>query len=73
MDNYPSNITSFCGEVAMIYEKDGNHFIMLHYNSGFIDIVMKDVENIYLGDKIIVHSDLMIKKIIPQPEENKTN
>lgn len=73
MDNYPSNITSFCGEVAMIYEKDGNHFIMLHYNSGFIDIVMKDVENIYLGDKIIVHSDLTIKKIIPQPEENKTN
>jgi hypothetical protein len=73
MDNNSSNITSFYGEVAGIYEKDGNHFIKLHYNSGFIDIALKDVENIYLGDKIIVHSDLTIKKIITQPEENKQN
>jgi hypothetical protein len=73
MDNQSSDTISFYGEVAGIYEKDGNNFIKLHYNSGFIDIVMNDVKNIYLGDKIIVHSDLTIKKIITQPEENKQN
>ncbi|MCZ6701723.1 MAG: hypothetical protein O6940_01640 [Ignavibacteria bacterium] len=73
MDNNSLNITSFYGEVAGIYEKDGNHFILLHYNSGFIDIELKDVENIYLGDKIIVHSNLIIKNIITQWKENKQN
>ncbi len=73
MDNNPSNIISLYGEVAGIYEKSGNCFIKLLYNSGIIDIALKDVENIYLGDKIIVHSDLTIKKIITQPEESKQN
>ena len=71
MDNRSSNTISFYGEVAGIYEKDENYFIKLHYNAGFIDIVINDVKNIYLGDKIIVHSDLTIKKIITQPEEYK--
>ncbi len=73
MNNNPSNKIALHGEVAGIYEKNGNHFIKLLYNSDIIDIAMKDVENIYLGDKIIVHSDLTIKKIITQPEGNKQN
>ena len=70
MNNNPSNKISLCGEVAGIYEKNGNHFIKLLYSSGIIDLALKDVEDIYLGDKIIAHSDLRIEKIITQPEEN---
>ncbi len=70
MDNNSSNKISLYGEVASIYEKDGSHFIKLLYNSGLIDLALKDAKNIYLGDKIIVHSDLTIVNILTQPEEN---
>lgn len=62
---------SFYGKVAGIYEKEGASFVKIHYDSGFVDLELNDVTDIYLGDKIIVHSDLTIKKILPQPEENK--
>ena len=61
------------GEVAGIYEKGGTSFIKLHYESGFVDLALSDVSDIYLGDKIIIHSDLTIKKILTQPEENEHN
>ena len=70
MDNNPSNKISLYGEVVGFYEKDRNHFIILFYNSRFFDIALKDVRDIYLGDKIIVHSDLTIEKIVTQVEQN---
>jgi hypothetical protein len=73
MHNNPSNMISFRGEVVGFYEKDGNHSIILYCNSCFRNIALKDVSDIYLGDKIIVNPDLSIKKIKTQTRENRLN
>ena len=73
MHNNPSNMISLSGEVVGFYEKNGNQSIILFCNSCFRNIALKDVSDIYLGDKIIVNSDLSIKKINTQTRENNQN
>ena len=68
-----SNIIGLRGEIVGIYEKEEKRFAKILYEEGFVDISLNDIQDVYLGDKVIVHSDLTIKKIDPQTEENRSN
>ena len=67
-----SNIISLVGEVVGMYENQGERFFKLRYDPGYVDISLQEIQDVYLGDKVTVDSDLTIKKISPQTEENKT-
>jgi len=67
-----SNIISLVGEIVGVYENQGERFAKIRYDPGYVDIALQEVQDVYLGDKVIVDSDLKIKKISPQTEENKT-
>ena len=71
MHNNPPNMITLSGEVVGFFEKDGNHSVILFCNSCFRNIALKDVRDIYLGDKIIVNPDSSIKKVKTQTGENK--
>ena len=67
-----SNYIRLVGEIIGIYENQGERFIKLRYDPGYVDISLQETQDVYLGDKVTVDSDLKIKKISPQTEENKT-
>jgi hypothetical protein len=55
---------SLSGEIVGIYEKEGNRFAKIHYDHGFVDVTLQEnKDDVYLGDKVIIDSDLKIKKI----------
>ena len=67
-----SNYISLVGEIIGIYENQGERFVKLRYDPGYVDISLQEIQDVYLGDKVTVDSDLTIKKISPQTEENTT-
>lgn len=64
-----SNIINLTGEIVSIYEKEGKRLVKLKYNQGFVDVSFQDIKNVYLGDKVIIDSNLTIKKISPLEEK----
>ena len=67
-----SNFISLIGEIVGVYENQGERFVKIRYDSGVVDLSLQEVQDVYLGDKVTVDSDLTIKKMSPQTEENKT-
>ena len=67
-----SNYIRLVGEIIGIYENQGERFVKLRYDPGYVDISLQEIQDVYLGDKVTVDSDLTIKKISLQTEENKT-
>lgn len=72
-ENNHSNIISLTGEIVGIYEKEGNRFVKVHYDHGFVDVALQEDKDVYLGDKVIIDSDLKIKKITPKSVEGNSN
>jgi hypothetical protein len=62
---------SLSGEIVGIYEKEGNRFAKIHYDHGFVDVTLQeDKDDVYLGDKVIIDSDMTINKITHKSEES---
>lgn len=68
--NDQPNKISFFGEVVSIYEQDGKSFAKIHYDPGYVDVTLQGSHEIFLGDKVVVDSNLQIKKILVQPDDN---
>ena len=66
MNNTKSN-HSFCfnGEIVEIFEKEGEQFAVVKFNSGFMKISIRDAEETHLGDKVVIDADLDITKVSP--------
>ena len=66
MNNTKSN-QSFCfnGEIVEIFEKEGEQFAVVKFNSGFMKISIRDAEETHLGDKVVIDADLDITKVSP--------
>ncbi len=72
-ENNHSNIISLTGEIVGIYDKEGNRFVKVHYDHGFVDVALQEDKDVYLGDKVIIDSDLTIKKITPKSVEGNSD
>ncbi len=72
-ENKHSNRITLTGEIVSIYEKERNRFAKIHYEHGFVDVKLQEYKDVYLGDKVIIDSDLTIKKITPKSTEGNSN
>jgi len=72
-ENNHSNIISLTGEIIGIYDKKGNRFVKVHYDHGFVDVALQEDKDVYLGDKVIIDSDLTIKKITSKSVEGNSD
>jgi len=61
-----SNIISLLGEVVSLYEKDGIQYAKIHYDSGFVDVVFQELQDVFLNDRVVVNSKLDVQSISPQ-------
>lgn len=61
-----SNIISLLGEIVGIYEKDGIQYAKIHYNSGFVDVIFQELQDVFLNDRVVVNSKLDVQSISPQ-------
>lgn len=61
-----SNIISLLGEIVSIYEKDGIQYVKIHYDSGFVDVVFQELQDVFLNDRVVVNSKLDVQSISPQ-------
>lgn len=68
-NDQPNNVSLF-GEVVSIYEQDGKSFAKIHYDPGYVDVTLPEPNEIFLGDKVVIDSNLQIKKILVQPDDN---
>jgi hypothetical protein len=60
-----SNIISLLGEVVSLYEKDGIQYAKIHYDSGFVDVVFQELQDVFLNDRVVVSSKLDVQSISP--------
>ena len=68
-ENKHINMISLTGEIVSIYEKEGNRFAKVHFENGFVDITLQEEKELYLGDKVIIDSNLTISTISHKSEE----
>ena len=61
-----SNIISLLGEVVSLYEKDGIQYAKIHYDSGFVDVIFQELQDVFLNDRVVVNSKLDVQSISPQ-------
>jgi hypothetical protein len=61
-----SNIISLLGEIVSIYEKDGIQYAKIHYDSGFVDVIFQELQDVFLNDRVVVNSKLDVQSISPQ-------
>ena len=61
-----SNIISLLGEIVSIYEKDGIQYAKIHYDSGFVDVIFHELQDVFLNDRVVVNSKLDVQSISPQ-------
>jgi hypothetical protein len=65
-----SNIISLLGEIVSIYEKDGIQYAKIHYDSGFVDVIFQELQDVFLNDRVVVNSKLDVQSISPQINNN---
>jgi len=61
-----SNFISLLGEIVSIYEKDGIQYAKIHYDSGFVDVIFQELQDVFLNDRVVVSSKLDVQSISPQ-------
>jgi len=71
-ENNYSNIISLKGEIVSIYERNGNRIAKVHFENGFVDVTLQEEKELYLGDKVIIDSNLTITKISNKSEEENS-
>ena len=65
-----SNTICLLGEIVSIYEKDGIQYAKVHYDPGFVDVVLKEMQDVFLNDRVVVNSKLDVESISPQMSNN---
>jgi hypothetical protein len=60
-----SNIISLLGEIVSLYEKDGIQYAKIHYDSGFVDVIFQELQDVFLNDRVVVNSKLDVQNISP--------
>jgi len=65
-----SNTISLLGEIVSIYEKDGIQFAKIHYDSGFVDVIFQEMQDVFLNDRVIINSRLDVESISSQIDDN---
>ena len=60
-----TNIISLLGEIVSLYEKDGIQYAKLHYDSGFVDVIFQELQDVFLNDRVVVNSKLDVQNISP--------
>jgi hypothetical protein len=68
-ENKYTNMISLTGEIVSIYEKEGNRFAKVHFKNGFVDVTLQEEKELYLGDKVIIDSNLTITRVTHKSEE----
>ena len=58
-----SNRIILTGKIVGIYEKDGVHYAKIHYDQGFVDVILQEVNDVSLNDSVTVNSKLEIEDI----------
>ena len=64
-DSNTSNIISLLGEIVSLYEKDGIQYAKIHYDSGFVDVIFQELQDVFLNDRVVVNSKLDVQNISP--------
>ena len=65
-----SNTLSLRGEIVSIYEKENVRYAKIHYDSGFVDLSLNTINEIYLNDRVVIYSKMQVETIATQTEEN---
>lgn len=60
-----TNIISLLGEIVSLYEKDGIQYAKIHYDSGFVDVIFQELQDVFLNDRVVVNSKLDVQNISP--------
>ena len=61
-----TNTISLLGEIVSIYEKDGIQYAKIHYDPGFVDVILQEMQDVFLNDRVVVNSRLDVKSISQQ-------
>lgn len=70
-DKNDSNKISLLGEVVSIYETEGLQYAKIHYDSGFVDIIFQEMQDVFLNDRVVINSKLEVEDIASQPESER--
>ena len=69
-DNNDSNTLILLGEIVSIYEKDGIQYAKIHYDPGFVDIIFQEIQDVFLNDRVIVHSKFDVQNVSTKIENS---
>ena len=67
-----SNMINLYGEIVSIYEKDGIQYAKIHYDPGYVDIKFQEIQDVFLNDKVVINSSLMVESISTQVDNNSS-
>ena len=67
-----SNMINLYGEIVSIYEKDGIQYAKIHYDPGYVDIKFQEMQDVFLNDKVVINSSLMVESISTQVDNNSS-
>ena len=62
---YPeeSNKIYLLGEIVSIYESDGIQYAKIHYESGFVDVVLQEIQDVFLNDRVQINARLDVESV----------
>lgn len=54
------------GDIVSIYESEGIQYAKIHYEPGFVDVVLKDIQDVFLNDRVQIDAFIEVKDISQQ-------
>jgi hypothetical protein len=64
MKNQPvTKNVSLSGEIVEIFDSEGKKALKIHVESHFLDVVLQNNEELYLGDTVKIDEEITIKKV----------
>jgi hypothetical protein len=68
-----ANTICLLGEIVSIYEKDGIQYAKIHYDPGYVDLIFQEVQDVFLNDRVVVHSSLEVESISTNIENDHSH
>lgn len=68
-----ANTICLLGEIVSIYEKDGIQYAKIHYDPGYVDLIFQEVQDVFLNDRVVVHSSFEVESISTNIENDHSH
>ncbi len=59
------------GEVVEIFDEQGKRAVKIHVEPHFVDVLLQNGDEVYLGDKVVIDAEIAVNKVSPSVPVNR--